>query len=87
MKITIKREMTIPQLRQCLYEHLLSIEEQFAVRYARNTTIYLSFTNGFGNEVRCVDPMGEDVNEIRSDGPYPCAAEKFDRSWGEYDYE
>lgn len=87
MKIIIKREMSIPQLRQCLYEQLQSIEERFAVRYARNTTIYISFTNGFGNEVRCVDSRGEDVNEIRSDGPYPCAADQFDRPWSDHDFE
>lgn len=87
MKIVIRREMSIPQLKQCIYEHLSSIEEQFAVRYARSTTIYLSFTNGFGNEVRCIDRAGGDVNEVFSEGPYPCAADQFDRPWGQCDHE
>ncbi len=87
MKITIRRELTIYQLRQTIFEQLNRLEDRFAVRHARNTTIYLSFTNGFGNEVRCIDQRGGDVNEVHSEGPYPCAAEHFETPWMEHDHE
>lgn len=87
MKITIRREMRIPQLIQSIYEQLTRLEDRYAVRFARNTTIYLTFTNGFGNEVRCIDSRGSDINEVVSDGPYPCAADKLDTAWMEHDHE
>lgn len=87
MKITIKRELTIPQLKQSIFEQLNRLEDRFAVRHARNTTIYLSFTNGFGNEVRCIDSRGSDVNEVTLDGPYPCAADSLVAPWMEGDHE
>lgn len=87
MKITIRRELSIPELRQSIHEQLNRLEDRFGVRYARNTTIYLSFTNGFGNEVRCRDSRGGDVNEINIRGAYPCAADRMESLWMEYDHE
>lgn len=78
MKIKISGEMTLAQLRQCIFEQFLELEDTYAVRHARGATIYMTFTNGFGDEVRCRDARGEDVSTIRSDGAYPCAADRYD---------
>ena len=51
MQIKIKGEMTIAELRQELFEKLNEIEDDYAVRHARSVTLYLTLTNGFGDEV------------------------------------
>ena len=76
MKIKITGEMTLAELRQCIYEQLIDIEDRYAVRHARSATLYMTTTNGFGDEVRCRDSRGEDISTIRS-GPYPCAAKSY----------
>jgi len=78
MKIKVKGELTLAQLRQCLFEQLYEIEERFAVRHARSITLYMTPTNGFGDEVCCRDGRGEEVSTIRSEGPYTTAAESYD---------
>ncbi len=78
MKIKIKGEMTLAQLRQCIYEQLNQIEDQYAVRHARSVTIYMTPTNGFGDEARCRDGRGENVSTIFTEGPYSCAADSYD---------
>ena len=78
MKIKIPKEMTLAQLRQCIYEQLSELEDRFAVRHARSITIYMTPTNGFGDEVICRDGRGDTVSTIHSDGPYCSAAEEFD---------
>ena len=78
MKIKIKGELTLAQARQCLFEQLLDLEDRFAVRHARSITLYMTPTNGFGDEVYCRDGRGETISTIRSEGPYPAAADSYD---------
>ncbi|MCB2062379.1 MAG: hypothetical protein KDE25_02790 [Novosphingobium sp.] len=78
MRIKIKGEMTLTQLRQCIYEQFLEIEDRFCVRHARGVSIYLTPTDGHGEEVRCRDGRGDPVDTMFSDGPYPCAADSYD---------
>lgn len=78
MKIKIQGEMTLSQLRQCIYEQLLSLEDKYAVRHARSVSIYMTPTNGFGDEVCCLDGRGDEVTTIQSGGAYPSAAEHYD---------
>jgi hypothetical protein len=78
MKIKIQSEMTLSQLRQCIYEQLLDLEDRYAVRHARSVTIYMTLTNGFGDEVCCRDGRGKEVTTVHSDGPYPSAADSYD---------
>lgn len=78
MKIRIHGEMTLSQLRQCIHEQLHQLEERFAVRHARSVTLYITPTNGLGDEVICRDGRGEAVETMRSEGPYPSAAEEYD---------
>ena len=51
MKIKIKGEMTLVQMRQALFEKLLELEERFAVRHLKDATLYIQPTNGFGDFV------------------------------------
>ena len=78
MKIKIKGELSLAQARQCIFEQLLEIEDRFALRHARSITLYMTPTNGFGDEVSCRDGRGEEISTIRSEGPYPSAAESYD---------
>ena len=78
MKIKIKGEMTIPELRQAIYEQLHEIESRFFIRNTKDITIYMTPTNGFGNQVECRDTNGREVSTLYSDGPYRSAAERYD---------
>jgi hypothetical protein len=77
MKIRIKGEMTLYELRQCIFEQLLEVEDQFAVRHSRDATVYINPTNGFGDQVSCRDARGEEVSTLVSDGPYKAAADHY----------
>jgi len=48
MKITIKGEMSLAEIRQALFEKFLEIEDECAVHHSRGTTLYLNPTNGSG---------------------------------------
>ena len=80
MKIKIKGELQNYQIRQALFEKLHKIEEELLVRHAKNVTLYLTPTNGFGNPIYTRDPSGKDVQVIYSDGLYPCAADSYEIS-------
>lgn len=78
MKIIVRRELSLTQLRQCLFEQFIFIEDRYAIRHSRNITLYMTTTNGQGEEVVCRDWRGEDVTTIHAGGPYPCAADRYD---------
>lgn len=69
--------MTIPEIRQAIYEQLARIEDDFAVRYSRGATLYINPTNGFGDTVKPVDHAGEEIKKLNSRGPYRSAADDF----------
>lgn len=78
MKIKITGEMTIPALRQAVFEQLHEMEDRFAIRYVRDITLYVTPTNGFGDEVLCRDPLGAEVKILFSGGPYRSAARDYE---------
>jgi|TARA_R110000782_G_scaffold266470_1_gene360902 hypothetical protein len=78
MKIKITGEMTIPALRQAIFEQTQQMEDRFAVRYVRDITIYVTPTNGFGDEVLCRDPLGTEIKTLHSGGPYRSAARDYE---------
>ena len=41
MKIKLKGEMTLHDIRQALFEELYSVEEQYSVRHSRGATLYI----------------------------------------------
>lgn len=78
MKIIIKKEMSLPELRQCLFEQINSMEDRFSVRYSKDVTLYMTLTNGFGNPVTCRDSQGVEVQSLLSRGPYVPAVAHLD---------
>lgn len=80
MKIKIKGEMSIPELRQAIYEQLRTLEEQYTVRFSKDVTIYMTPTNGFGEEILCTDMMGREIPVLYSNGPYKSAADSYEIS-------
>lgn len=77
MQIRVHGEMTIPEIRQAIYEQLARIEDDFAVRYSRGATLYINPTNGFGDAVKPIDHAGEEIKKLNSRGPYRSAADEF----------
>lgn len=77
MKIKIKGEWTIQQLRQAVFEQLIAMENQFHVRYSKDIVLYFTPTNGFGDEVSCRDKAGREVTVLYSHGPYQAVADHY----------
>jgi hypothetical protein len=80
MKIKIKGEMSLAELRQCIFEQLHIMEDRFAVRHTSDVTLYLNLTNGFGDAVTCRDSRGHEISTMCAQGPYEPAAITFDIS-------
>lgn len=78
MQIKVKGEMSLPQIRQALFEKLCEVEERFAVRYSLDATLYIRPTNGFGDDVSPRYPNGEAVSKLYTTGPYQSASEEYD---------
>ncbi len=78
MKIKVTGEMTVPQVRQALYEQLREMEERFAIRHLRDITLYVTPTNGFGDEVLCRDEVGREISTLHCRGPYRSITEDYD---------
>lgn len=78
MKIDIKGEMSLFNLRQTLFEQLNSLEDRYAIRHTKDVTLYLHLTNGCGDTVVCKDSGGKEVKSLLSGGPYIPAAIRFD---------
>ena len=77
MQIKVRGEMTLAEIRQALFEKLMDVEEDYAVRYSRGATLYINPTNGFGDEVVPHNEGGRRVDKLYSDGPYRSAADDY----------
>lgn len=77
MQIKVRGEMTIPEIRQAIFEKLKEIEDDFAVQYSRGATLYINPTNGFGEDVKPRNRHGCEVDRLYSSGPYRSAADDF----------
>jgi len=80
MKISIRGEHSLRSLIQCIYEQLLEIEQTYAVNFARRVTIYMTTTDGNGNVVFCRNARGDEVFDMKTDGPYSSSADHYDPS-------
>ncbi|NKB59042.1 MAG: hypothetical protein GKS00_22165 [Alphaproteobacteria bacterium] len=78
MKIRIKGEMTLAQMRQLLFEELLNVEERFAVRHSLDATLYINPTNGFGDYVSPRYSNGQEVKVVYAAAPYRSAADLYE---------
>ncbi len=77
MEIKVKGEMTIGEIRQALFEKLLELEDEYAVRFSRGAKLFINPTNGFGDDVDPCNKHGCTVNKLYSRGPYRSAADEF----------
>ncbi len=77
MLIKVKGEFTLAEVRQALYEKLHELEDDYAVRHVRNITLYLTPTNGFGDEVVPHNEAGYRIDKMYSKGPYRSIADDF----------
>ncbi|MBT3039168.1 MAG: hypothetical protein KME37_09530 [Candidatus Thiodiazotropha sp. (ex Codakia orbicularis)] len=77
MQIKVKDELSIAELRQALFEKLHELEDDYAIRHARNATLYITPTNGFGDEIAPRNAAGNKVDKLYTDGPYKSAADEF----------
>lgn len=77
MEIKVKGEMTIAEIKQALFEKLLELEDDYAVRYSRGATLYINPTNGFGDEITPCNKHGRSVDKLYSQGPYRSAADDY----------
>ncbi|GAB5451124.1 MAG: hypothetical protein Hals2KO_14520 [Halioglobus sp.] len=78
MKIKFQGELSIPALRQAIFEQLLELEDQYSVRHSKKVALYITPTNGFGDEIYCRDVNGKEVQVIFCNGPYRCAADDYE---------
>jgi len=78
MKIRIRGEMTLAQVRQALFEKIMEIEERFAVRHTVGITLYINPSNGFGDAVTPVYSNGKEVTVVYGEKPYDSAADQYD---------
>ena len=77
MKIRLKGEKTLADIRQEIYEQLYAVEEDYGVRFSFGATLYINPTNGFGDKVVPRDEKGEEVKSVKSPGPYRSAADEY----------
>ena len=77
MKIIVKGEMSIADIRRALFETLTELEEDYAVRYSRGATLYINPTNGIGGDVKPCNKHGRKVDKLYSQGPYRSAADDY----------
>ena len=77
MKIQVKNEMSVAELRQALFEKLHELEDDYAIRYVKGTSLFLTPTNGFGDELVPHNRAGQKVDVLYSKGPYHSAADDF----------
>ena len=62
--------MSLADIRQALFEKLIEVEDDFAIRHSRGATLFINPTNGFGDEVVPRNKSGRTVDKVHSDGPY-----------------
>lgn len=77
MKIRVKGELPIAEIRQALFEKLHEVEDDLAVRYSMGATLYINPTNGFGEKVEPHNTHGRKIENLYSEGPYRSAADEF----------
>lgn len=76
MKVQITGELTMPALRQALFEQICSLEEEHLIRHCKGVSMYLTPTNGFGEPVVPRKECGAVLDAV-SAAPYSCAADAY----------
>jgi hypothetical protein len=76
LKVRIRGQMTIADIRQALFEQLHELETKYAVQFSRGATLYINPTNAFGEDVTPRMPGGHELRRLYSTGPYRSAADE-----------
>lgn len=77
VKIKVRGEHTLTEIRQAIFEKLHEAEEQLGVRFSIDATLYIRPSNGFGADTVPRLPNGEPIKCLYSSGPYIPAAEEY----------
>lgn len=77
MQIKVKGEFTVAEARQLLFEKLHELEDDYAIRYVMNMSLFLTPTNGFGDELVPHNRAGHKVDKLYSRGPYRSIADDY----------
>jgi hypothetical protein len=77
MEIKVHGEMSIAEIRHALFEQLCHLEANFCVRYARGATLFITPTNGFGDQITPRDHAGSELTKLNCRGPYRSAADEY----------
>jgi hypothetical protein len=77
IKIRVHGELSIPEIKQALFEQLAHLEENFSVRYSLGATLYINPSNGFGDRITPRDNAGGEVEKLHCRGPYRSAADEY----------
>ena len=77
MMISVRGDLTMAEIRQAIFEALCEIEDEYAVRYSHNLTIYLNPTNEVGDRVVVRNRLGAVVSRVTKKGPYRSAADEY----------
>ncbi len=78
MKIKFHGELSIFELKQALFEQLQELEDEYQIRHSKNISLYLTPTNGFGEQVYCLNKCGKTIEVVKCYGPYRSVAEEYE---------
>jgi hypothetical protein len=75
--ITVRGDMTMAEVRQALFEVLLELEDELAVRHTRNVSLFINPTDEVGEKLVVRNRLGGVVSKVTKKGPYRSAADEY----------
>ncbi len=78
MKIKFHGELSIPELKQAIFELLQELEDEYLVRHSKNISLHLTPTDGTGDRTYCNNRYGKKIDTIKCYGPYRSITEKYE---------
>ncbi len=78
MKIKFHGELSIPELKQAIFELFQELEDECLVRHSKNISLYLTPTDGTGDRIYCKNRCGMKIDTIKCYGPYHSVTEKYE---------
>jgi len=75
--ITVRGDLTMKEIRQTIFESLAEIEDEYAIHYSRNVTLFINPTDELGEAVVARNSLGAVVTRMTKKGPYRSAADEF----------
>lgn len=75
--INVRGDLTMAEVRQAIFEALCEMEDEYAIRYSRNVSLFLHPTDEFGDRVVVRNQAGGIVSRVIKKGPYRSAADEY----------